>query len=98
MSKQDMVKAFCEYWGISEQDVREVGTKFDRDVKELHESIETCKTAEERSALEERIENLSKEFSRMYHMVYMTASSYGVVNQLEKRSVRSNGKVASIAA
>lgn len=76
-----MVRAFCEYWGINERDVRSVGRKFDETMQELMVDLQNAETAEQRAAVQEKISELATEFSYMYHMVYMTAASYGVVNQ-----------------
>lgn len=92
-----MVKAFCEYWGISEKDVRSVGRKFDTTMQELLASLDTAKTAEEKAVVEAKIADLAKEFSYMYHMVYMTAASYGIVSQKRTKNARRRSNVAVAA-
>ncbi len=98
MSKEDMVKAFCQYWGVGEQDVRAIGNKFDATLQELMQAIEAGVSDTEKSALQDKLADLAQEFSQAYNMLYMTAASYGVVKQANKESAKNERPRAKIIA
>jgi hypothetical protein len=97
MSKQHMVRAFCDYWGVDDQTLRKADQSFNSDMQELMSSIrqDGCIGDSERVELTKKLERLRQTFGQVHHMVYMTACSAASLSSSGQKMARDTKEVAS---